>query len=73
LNFDFDTLKTEFFKAAKDASEIAKNVLTAGGYSTLQRRISEHGEVLRGHGNSVQHYENANVIFKSGMPDALHQ
>ena len=67
MGFDLDTLWKGVSQAAESAGEVAKNVLTAGGYSTLQKSIAKYEEMLRKHGSSVQQYKDANIVFKTAV------
>ena len=67
VGFDMDILWSGVKHAAENTWEIAKNILTAGGYTTLQKRIANYEEMLGKHGSSVLQYKDADAVFKTAV------
>jgi uncharacterized membrane protein YebE (DUF533 family) len=54
-------------ETAKKAGEVAKNVITVGGYSALQESIAAYDAQLERHRESVNAFETANSAFRSAV------
>jgi hypothetical protein len=67
MGIDVEQLWRETKETAQRVGEVAKNVITVGGYSALQKSIAAYDAQLERHRESVNSFETANTGFKRAV------